>query len=318
MSPEEFFNPFGQMGGIPFIPIFFSGMCNITTDNTLKGNGHPSMPLGLAQQGAALGQVLVWNGKSWVPGSAGAGVDRYKGSHASIVALAIAHPLGQQGEYAIIEKAGSEDTVAIWDEGAGAWVENASLPLQLDFVNTILGLASNDYLHYRVVGNTAYANWSHAFQRSVVDLDYRGNPDGSLSGRAVYIDSTNGARQLILPEIGNKQTTFTVIGGAGENPITIRTYQGFADRGLEIDEEIGAGNDGSSYEEFVLPVGKTYTLVADVSQNLWYAIHKSEPSIDTSNLGIYLNNQAAADNGVGQGEPYLFDNGDTYLLAIRK
>lgn len=37
------------------------------TNTTLSGNGTASNPLGLAQQGANSGQVLSWNGTSWVP-----------------------------------------------------------------------------------------------------------------------------------------------------------------------------------------------------------------------------------------------------------
>lgn len=39
-------------------------------NSTLSGNGTATSPLGLAQQGANSGQVLAWNGTSWVPTNA--------------------------------------------------------------------------------------------------------------------------------------------------------------------------------------------------------------------------------------------------------
>ena len=39
----------------------------LITDASLKGKGTSSQPLGLGQQGATNGQILKWNGSSWVP-----------------------------------------------------------------------------------------------------------------------------------------------------------------------------------------------------------------------------------------------------------
>ncbi|MCS7073759.1 MAG: hypothetical protein NZ108_04760 [Bacteroidia bacterium] len=43
------------------------GTQTAVTNATLTGNGTVGSPLGLAQQGATVGQVLQWNGTSWVP-----------------------------------------------------------------------------------------------------------------------------------------------------------------------------------------------------------------------------------------------------------
>lgn len=40
---------------------------NLITDSTLSGNGTTSSPLKIAQQGATSGQILTWNGTTWVP-----------------------------------------------------------------------------------------------------------------------------------------------------------------------------------------------------------------------------------------------------------
>ena len=39
----------------------------VQTNATLTGNGNAGSPLAIAQQGAATGQVLKWNGTSWLP-----------------------------------------------------------------------------------------------------------------------------------------------------------------------------------------------------------------------------------------------------------
>ncbi|MBL7806813.1 MAG: hypothetical protein JNN28_03305, partial [Saprospiraceae bacterium] len=45
------------------------GAQTVVPNNTLSGNGTNGSPLGLAQQGAADGQVLRWNGAAWAPGT---------------------------------------------------------------------------------------------------------------------------------------------------------------------------------------------------------------------------------------------------------
>lgn len=54
------------------------GTQNVVVSNAFSGNGTAINPLGLAQQGAAAGQVMKWNGTAWLPandevGSGGSG-----------------------------------------------------------------------------------------------------------------------------------------------------------------------------------------------------------------------------------------------------
>ncbi|MBK8195036.1 MAG: tail fiber domain-containing protein [Lewinellaceae bacterium] len=44
------------------------GAQTANTTNSLTGNGTVANPLSIAQQGAGVGQILKWNGSSWVPG----------------------------------------------------------------------------------------------------------------------------------------------------------------------------------------------------------------------------------------------------------
>lgn len=43
------------------------GSQTVSTDNSLTGNGTSANPVGIAQQGAAPGQVLKWDGSKWAP-----------------------------------------------------------------------------------------------------------------------------------------------------------------------------------------------------------------------------------------------------------
>ncbi len=45
------------------------GTQTVTTDATLTGNGTAATPLKIAQQSATNGQVLKWNGTTWIPGN---------------------------------------------------------------------------------------------------------------------------------------------------------------------------------------------------------------------------------------------------------
>ena len=55
--------------GISLAGTVFSN--NAITDATLSGNGTAGTPLKIAQQGATNGQVLQWNGTTWLPGTVG-------------------------------------------------------------------------------------------------------------------------------------------------------------------------------------------------------------------------------------------------------
>ncbi len=58
-------------GGLSLAGTAFSN--NAQTDLTLSGNGTTVTPLKIAQQGATNGQVLQWNGTSWIPATMTAG-----------------------------------------------------------------------------------------------------------------------------------------------------------------------------------------------------------------------------------------------------
>ncbi len=47
-----------------------AGNAKVLTNSTLTGNGSTGNELGIAQQGSTIGQVLTWNGTTWVPQAA--------------------------------------------------------------------------------------------------------------------------------------------------------------------------------------------------------------------------------------------------------
>jgi len=44
-----------------------TGLVGVVTDGTVAGNGKTGSPLKIAQNGATNGQILTWNGTSWIP-----------------------------------------------------------------------------------------------------------------------------------------------------------------------------------------------------------------------------------------------------------
>ncbi|MBL7943327.1 MAG: hypothetical protein JNM00_11200, partial [Flavobacteriales bacterium] len=56
-----------QMLSVPYS--LYAESANVQTDNTISGNGQLSSPIGISQQGAEPGEVLMWNGAAWIPDS---------------------------------------------------------------------------------------------------------------------------------------------------------------------------------------------------------------------------------------------------------
>lgn len=54
-------------GTIALTDLAFTPLTTVSTDATLSGNGTAGTPLKIAQQGATSGQVLKWNGSTWLP-----------------------------------------------------------------------------------------------------------------------------------------------------------------------------------------------------------------------------------------------------------
>ncbi len=64
------------------------GTQTVVSDNTLDGNGTTLSPLRIAQQGAAAGQVLKWNGTTWAPADDAGGNTYSAGTGISITGTA--------------------------------------------------------------------------------------------------------------------------------------------------------------------------------------------------------------------------------------
>ena len=63
----------------------------VVTDATLSGNGTPTAPLKIAKQSAANGQLLKWNGDSWLPGADGLSLPFKSQTSLGSYGISIAH-----------------------------------------------------------------------------------------------------------------------------------------------------------------------------------------------------------------------------------
>jgi hypothetical protein len=69
-DPIRFHAPGGQIGALTWNGTqWITQPTTVLTDPSLTGDGSSAAPLGVASQGATLGQVLKWNGTSWAPGN---------------------------------------------------------------------------------------------------------------------------------------------------------------------------------------------------------------------------------------------------------
>ncbi len=74
------------------------GTQTVVADNTLDGNGTNLSPLRIAQQGAAAGQVLKWNGTTWVPADDAGGNNYSAGVGISITGAAPNFTISNTGD----------------------------------------------------------------------------------------------------------------------------------------------------------------------------------------------------------------------------
>ncbi len=74
------------------------GTQTVVADNTLDGNGTNLSPLRIAQQGAAAGQVLKWNGTTWVPADDAGGNNYSAGVGISITGTAPNFTISNTGD----------------------------------------------------------------------------------------------------------------------------------------------------------------------------------------------------------------------------
>jgi microcystin-dependent protein len=90
------------------------------TDTTLIGNGVVASPLGIGQQGATVGQVLKWNGTTWVPQNENPG---------GIIAVAHDSTLSGNGTVGgpltIAQQAAMDKQVLTWNALLNSWIPQA-------------------------------------------------------------------------------------------------------------------------------------------------------------------------------------------------
>ncbi len=124
----------------------------VEKDNTLKGEGTTTSPLGLAQQGATTNQVLKWNGTDWLPANdnvagGGGAVNtnaRLSGDGSAGSPLDIAQQGAGNGQ--VLKWNGTQWSPAVDETGSGGRTYTAGAGISISGANEIsnVGDADND------------------------------------------------------------------------------------------------------------------------------------------------------------------------------
>lgn len=176
-----------QWNGTSWVPATISGGVGdnwgtqfVQKNVTLDGYGTSAAPLGIAQQGAALGESMIWNGSVWGPGKPAISIDNvFSGTGTPATPL----KLSQQGA--------TLGQVLKWDGNTWTPSEVLNLP-------------------YTNIGSQAGSNWVFSISNSSTGIAMQGLANGgtgvygqsdgtgkgvsgkSNNGIGVYGNSTNG------------------------------------------------------------------------------------------------------------------------------
>ena len=283
-----------------FLPILFPGrdMCNCATEEPIIGNGHASDKIRL-KPGQNVGDVLKWDGQKWVLGE-------------DLMGNAI--PRNWEGE--VISDTESSSSIGMFS------IEGKGYAEVIRKVITITSDQSHDEVLVDVDGNSLEAFTNITW---IIDTEVGGGNPVTL--------------QLPRPNTANTvwNGVVHVIGGRGSGARIVRIDQTNAlqaTRGLGIDEVV---TQNGNYIQFEIPEGKMYTFTLQSNGSggrEWVVVgkwdnrvalaghtHNSDEisdAVDSSTLQVHTSNANAVAAGIAQGSPYLYDNGDTHLLAFVK
>lgn len=177
-----------QWNGVNWIPATISGGVGdnwgtqfVQKNVTLDGNGTGASPLKLAQQGAVVGESLLWNGSVWGPGRPAIAIDNvFSGTGTPATPL----KLSQQGA--------TTGQVLKWD--GVTWTP--SNPLTFPFQGSGTGAAGNGVFQ---ITNTTDKTAIEAYSNGGMAVEAHSDPSGgkaisgsSQNGYGIYGSSTNG------------------------------------------------------------------------------------------------------------------------------
>jgi len=224
---------------------------SVTTSPVLLGNGTTASPLTLAQQGAATGQVLKWNGTAWVPdndlGGAGAG-DNW-GTQQVVVGNTLSGAGTNTSPLALAQQAAVAGQILKWN--GAAWLPANDGGDNWGTQNVIVNTA--------LIGNGTAAN--------PIDLAQQGAINGQIL-------KWNGSAWMPANDAGDNWGTqnvavtnlFTGNGTAG-NPINLAQQGASAGQVMKwngtawapSNDEVGTGGGGGTGNSYAPGTGITIT-----------------------------------------------------------
>lgn len=187
------------------------GSVKIVTNATLSGNGSTASPLGIAQQGALVNQVLAWNGTAWVPsnqagasnwlltGNSNATTSNFLGTINDV-------PMSINSNNTTMLQFGRRETLGLWESASSL----APYNLKDASVTYVKGSGGVSALQFEASGASFY--------KPVIFTDTSGNflMRGSSAGTDFFELGSTGTAD-------NGQLLFT-IGDDGNEPMIFRKY----------------------------------------------------------------------------------------------
>lgn len=234
------------------------GSQSTVTNPTMEGNGTLGSPLGIAPQGASTGQVLKFDGLTWVPGSdnsGGAGDFYTQGTGISIT--------GSSPNF-VINNTGDNDNNPT-NELQMISLTGNTLNLSNGGGSVVLPVSSGDTYNEGVGINITGSSPNFTIENTG-DLSNTNEIQAlSLSGNTLNL--SNGGGSVVLPD-GDTYTAGTGINISGSSPNFTITNTGDTDNNPtnEIQDlsingtllEISGGGTGVDLNDFLLNIGQGF------------------------------------------------------------
>jgi hypothetical protein len=250
----------------------------VTTTPVMLGNGTTSNPLTLAQQGAAVGQVLKWNGSTWTPDNdlGGAGVGDNWGTQQVVTGTTLSGAGTNASPLVLAQQAAVSGQVLKWN--GAAWMPANDGGDNWGTQNVIVNTA--------LIGNGTAAN--------PLDLASQGASSGQVL-------KWNGSAWMPANDVGDNWGTQNVavstlfIGnGTASNPLNLSQQGASSGQVLKwngtawapANDEVGTGGGGGTANSYSAGTGITITGTAPNFQINNIGDADNNPSNEIQTLSI--------------------------------
>lgn len=256
------------------------GSQTVVSDATLTGAGTTASNLKLAQQGATSGQVLKWNGSSWLPSADNAGTDVWQVSGSNIYRLTGRVGIGTATPTAYIHVKGT-------GAGGGSFLAEGLFKEKQD-APPVAGAGTrmmwySDKAAFRA-GEVAGTNWdkdSVGNHSVAMGYDVRakgiasaaiGNQAKALGNYSIALGSAALASGIRSTAIGSGTTASgmysTALGPYGNATGSFATTLGYVNN-AEGDYSMALGDNTTAYSMSEMVVGSNNTSYTPVSKTAW-------------------------------------------------